>query len=81
MSKSKPDKYSVNYSISYGVDVSRKEIEDQRALFDNTHTHFSIFNITITKDSTDKEIAKFIALENPKDREAVDLEDLEVESY
>lgn len=79
--KQKPDKYSVNYTISYGVDVSRKEIDELRASFTNEYNHDSIWNLVVNKDSSDKDLAKFIALTNPIDREAVDLDNLEADAY
>ena len=63
-------RYSVNYTIDFGIDVSQKEIDKKRkwlqAMFDNPECSDTdyIWDLEITKDSTDKEIAQFIGVEN-----------------
>ena len=55
-------KYSVNYKVSFGIDVTQEEIDKiKKHLTDKKQTQYMIWNIALTKDSSDKEIAEFIA--------------------
>lgn len=70
-------KFSVRYKIEFMLDVTQKEIKQLK----NTLAKFgqeSIFDIVVTKNSTDKEIAKFIAIENFCNAEATNVQDVEV---
>ena len=68
-------KYSVNYKVLFGIDVTQEEIDKVRKhLTDEKQTQYMIWNITLTKDSSDKEIAEFIGLENQNMAESVELE-------
>jgi len=73
-------RYSVNYKMNFGIDVSQKEIDEKRkwlqAMSDDPEcsNSESCWNLEITKDSTDKEIAQFIGIQNWRDAEGIDLE-------
>lgn len=75
-------KYSVNYKVSFGIDVTQEEIDKiKKYLTDKEQTQFMIWDIALTKDSSDKEIARFIGLENQNMAESVDLEMDEINEY
>ena len=75
-------KYSVNYKVSFGIDVTQEEIDKiKKHLTDKKQTQYMIWNIALTKDSSDKEIAEFIGLENQNIAESVDLEMDEIYEY
>jgi hypothetical protein len=74
-------KYSVNYNMSFGIDVTQQEIDQQRQAFDDRYKGDSIFSIVIDKNSSDEQIAKFIGLSKFKQAEVVDMDELEVYEY
>lgn len=80
-------RFSVNYTMSFGIDVSQKEIDEKRkwlqAMYDDkdcSNTDY-IWDLQITKDSTDEEIARFIGVENWRSAEGVNLEMEETCTY
>jgi len=80
-------RYSVNYTINFGIDVSQKEIDGKRkwlqAMFDNPKCSNSdyIWDLEITKDSTDEQIAQFIGVENWRSAEGIELELDDIGTY
>ena len=74
-------RYSVNYEISFGIDVTQKQIDEVRESLTKLGNKESYFNLEIDKNSTDKEIAKLIGLTSYKMAEAVDLNDIDIENY
>ena|SRR5690348_8171908 len=74
-------RYSVNYEISFGIDVTQKEIDDVRASLVKLNNKESIWNLEVDKNSTDLQIAKVIGLANYRVAEAVDLNDVDISTY
>lgn len=80
-------RYSVNFNMDFGIDVSQKEIDKKRkwlqAMHDDPECANSdyIWDLEITVDSTDEEIAKFIGIENYRSAEGVELDIEGVETY
>ncbi len=80
-------RFSVNYIMNFGIDVSQKDIDKKRkwlqAMYDckDCENDELLWDMKINKDSTDSEIAKFIGIQNVSSAEAVDLEFEGMETY
>jgi len=75
-------KFSVNYNISFGINVSQEEIDRiRKQLEEKKQEQFMIWDIALTTKSTDEEIAKFIGLMNQHSAEAVEMEMEEICTY
>lgn len=75
--------YAVNYTISFGADVLPEDIQKKREWL-NAGGEDSLWNMSIDKDSSDEDIAKFIGVENYADfiqTEKVDMEMEETHQY
>ena len=74
-------KFSINYDMSFGIDVTQKEIDDQRQGMIELNKPDYIWNLKIDKNSTDEEIAIFIGVRDHHIAEATNLENIEAYSY
>lgn len=80
-------RYSVNFTIPFGIDVSQKEIDKERqwleanAKLNNNLGDEYLYHLKININSTDKEIATFLGVQNFGDAEGMSLDDVEVCDY
>jgi hypothetical protein len=76
--------HAVNFTMSFGVTVLPEEINKikERLHGENGDKyHYSSFNIKLTKNSTDEEIANYIGLENYKDWMLSECVEMEMEDH
>lgn len=74
-------RFSVNYTISFGIDVTQKEVDDAREYMNKGDKTESYFDKTISAKSTDQQIATVIGMTKYREAEAVGIDDIIVETY
>lgn len=74
-------KYSICYDMSFGIDVTQKEIDEVREGLIELNKSDYIWDLKIDKNSTDEEIAKFIGISNVHVAEGTDLDNVELYRY
>lgn len=74
-------RFSVNYSISFGIDVTQKEVDESREYLKKLGKPESYFDKTISAKSTDQQIATVIGMTKYRQAEAVEISDIVVETY
>lgn len=59
--------FGVNYSVDFAINVSGREIDLMRKKLIRNNSPYRIWDLTITKESSDEDIAKVIAVLNFKE--------------
>lgn len=73
--------FSVNYTISFGINVSQKEIDEKREYLKKSDEPDLLWDLEITSESSDEEIARFIGVENWRSAEGTEIEHEDIVEY
>jgi len=76
--------HAVNFTMSFGVTVLPEDINKVKEHLNGENCdkyQYMLFDIELTKDSTDEEIANYLGLENYRDHMLSECVDMEMEEH